>query len=196
MGGDSKQPSSPSNHAHTSSSAESGSHLDAEQPGAGSTSSSESASRQDSSAESSDLASPPGPSGGGLSSPGSIEEGEREQVPGIPQPILIISLVSATLTMASCVFNTLLPIYMVTELKMNMRSMGAFEGLMEGFSYIVRMFSGVEKGEMVQRKAVEMRTGGFSTSQRILVPSIPWSCRCRYIVLSLPEPTPSLDPQV
>ena len=66
-----------------------------------------------------------------------------DQVPGIPQPILIISLVSATLTMASCVFNTLLPIYMVTELKMNMRSMGAFEGIMEGFSYIVRMFSGV-----------------------------------------------------
>jgi hypothetical protein len=64
-------------------------------------------------------------------------------VPGIPQPILIISLVSAALTMASCVFNTLLPIYMVTELKMNMRSMGAFEGLMEGFSYIVRMFSGM-----------------------------------------------------
>ena len=70
-----------------------------------------------------------------------------DQVPGIPQPILIISLVSATLTMASCVFNTLLPIYMVTELKMNMRSMGAFEGVMEGFSYIVRMFSGVRERE-------------------------------------------------
>lgn len=67
---------------------------------------------------------------------------EVDQVPGIPQPILVISLVSAALTMSSCVFNTLLPIYMVTELKMNMRSMGAFEGVMEGFSYIVRMFSG------------------------------------------------------
>ena len=94
-----------------------------------------------------------------------MEEGEREQVPGIPQPILIISLVSATLTMASCVFNTLLPIYMVTELKMNMRSMGAFEGLMEGFSYIVRMFSGEEKWEVIQMKAVEMEAGGFSISQ-------------------------------
>lgn len=60
----------------------------------------------------------------------------------IPQPILVISFVSATLTMASCVFNTLLPIYMVTELRMSMRSMGMFEGLLEAFSYIVRMFSG------------------------------------------------------
>lgn len=31
----------------------------------------------------------------------------------IPRPILIISFISASLTMASCVFNTLLPIYMV-----------------------------------------------------------------------------------
>jgi hypothetical protein len=62
--------------------------------------------------------------------------------PAIPQPILVISFVSATLTMASCVFNTLLPIYMVTELKLNMRSMGVFDGLMEAFSYVVRMFSG------------------------------------------------------
>lgn len=45
--------------------------------------------------------------------------------------------------MASCVFNTLLPIYMVTELRMSMRSMGMFEGLLEAFSYVVRMFSGV-----------------------------------------------------
>ncbi len=44
--------------------------------------------------------------------------------------------------MASCVFNTLLPIYMVTELKSDMRALGVFEGLLEGFSYTVRMFSG------------------------------------------------------
>jgi hypothetical protein len=55
---------------------------------------------------------------------------------------MVISLVSAALTLASCVFNTLLPIYMVTELKMSMRSMGIFEGVLEAFSYIVRMFSG------------------------------------------------------
>ena len=45
--------------------------------------------------------------------------------------------------MASCVFNTLLPIYMVTELRMSMRNMGMFEGLLEAFTYLVRMFSGV-----------------------------------------------------
>jgi hypothetical protein len=32
------------------------------------------------------------------------------------------------LTSASCVFNTLLPIYMVAELKLTMRSLGMFEG--------------------------------------------------------------------
>ena len=89
---------------------------------------------------------PAEPDNGGIGSStpglGAEEETQHEHVPGIPQPILILSIVSAALTMASCVFNTLLPIYMVTELKMNMRSMGAFEGLMEGFSYIVRMFSG------------------------------------------------------
>ncbi len=69
----------------------------------------------------------------------------QDRVPGIPQPILVISLVSASLTMASCVFNTLMPIYMVTELKMTMRSMGVFEGMMEALSYVVRMFSG-ERG--------------------------------------------------
>lgn len=47
---------------------------------------------------------------------------------GIPKSILVISLVSMALTSASCVFNTLLPIYMVTELKMSMKSMGMFEG--------------------------------------------------------------------
>lgn len=78
---------------------------------------------------------------------------ERQLVPGIPQPILVISIVSASLTMASCVFNTLLPIYMVTELKMTMRSMGMFEGMLEAFSYIVRMLSGVVSDMMTSRKA-------------------------------------------
>jgi hypothetical protein len=36
--------------------------------------------------------------------------------------------ISMALTSASCVFNTLLPIFMVTELKMTMKSMGMFEG--------------------------------------------------------------------
>lgn len=47
---------------------------------------------------------------------------------GIPRSILVLSMVSMALTSASCVFNTLLPIYMVTELKMTMRTMGMFEG--------------------------------------------------------------------
>lgn len=47
---------------------------------------------------------------------------------GIPHSIFVLSMVSMALTSASCVFNTLLPIYMVTELKMTMRSMGMFEG--------------------------------------------------------------------
>eukprot|EP00200_Dunaliella_tertiolecta_P009812 CAMPEP_0202370656 /NCGR_PEP_ID=MMETSP1127-20130417/2221_1 /ASSEMBLY_ACC=CAM_ASM_000462 /TAXON_ID=3047 /ORGANISM="Dunaliella tertiolecta, Strain CCMP1320" /LENGTH=790 /DNA_ID=CAMNT_0048966661 /DNA_START=102 /DNA_END=2474 /DNA_ORIENTATION=- len=71
----------------------------------------------------------------------------------IPKSILVISFVSATLTMASCVFNTLLPIYMVTELRMSMRSMGMFEGLLEAFSYVVRMFSGVVSDMMTSRKS-------------------------------------------
>lgn len=62
--------------------------------------------------------------------------------PAIPASIWVISLVSMSLTLASCVFNTLLPIYMVTELKMTMRNIGMFEGLLEAFSYVVRMFSG------------------------------------------------------
>lgn len=44
--------------------------------------------------------------------------------------------------MSSSVFNTALPIYMVTELKMSMASMGMFDGMLEAFSYIVRMMSG------------------------------------------------------
>lgn len=47
---------------------------------------------------------------------------------GIPRSIFVLSMVSMALTSASCVFNTLLPIYMVTELKMTMRTMGMFEG--------------------------------------------------------------------
>lgn len=70
---------------------------------------------------------------------------EHQHVPGIPQPVLVLSLVSASLTLASCVFQTLLPIYMVSELKMNLQSLGMFEGLLEAFSYIVRMFSGVSR---------------------------------------------------
>lgn len=49
-------------------------------------------------------------------------------VGGIPRSIFVLSMVSMALTSASCVFNTLLPIYMVTELKMTMRAMGMFEG--------------------------------------------------------------------
>jgi hypothetical protein len=48
---------------------------------------------------------------------------------GIPRSIFVLSMVSMALTSASCVFNTLLPIYMVTELKMTMRTMGMFEGV-------------------------------------------------------------------
>jgi len=55
--------------------------------------------------------------------------------------------------MASCVFNTLLPIYLVTELRMTMQSMGMFEGLLEAFSYIVRMCSGVVSDLMASRKS-------------------------------------------
>jgi hypothetical protein len=47
---------------------------------------------------------------------------------GIPRSIFVLSMVSMALTSASCVFNTLLPIYMVAELKMTMRTMGMFEG--------------------------------------------------------------------
>eukprot|EP00798_Chlamydomonas_sp_ICE-L_P021254 gene21254-28171_t len=72
---------------------------------------------------------------------------------GVPKSVLVISLVSAALTLSSCVFNTLLPIYMVSELKMSMQSMGMFEGLMEAFSYIVRMFSGVMSDMMSSRKS-------------------------------------------
>lgn len=51
---------------------------------------------------------------------------------GIPRSIFVLSMVSMALTSASCVFNTLLPIYMVTELKMTMRTMGMFEGGLQG----------------------------------------------------------------
>lgn len=79
---------------------------------------------------------------------------EAEPAPeSIPASILVISAVSACLTCASCIFNTLLPVYMVTELKMSMRSMGLFEGVLEAFSYIVRMFSGVISDRMTSRKA-------------------------------------------
>ena len=64
------------------------------------------------------------------------------------------------LTSASCVFNTLLPIYMVTELRMSMRSMGMFEGVLEAFSYVVRMFSGVLSDRLASRKAAI--TAGFA----------------------------------
>ncbi|GLC58839.1 hypothetical protein PLESTB_001406700 [Pleodorina starrii] len=71
----------------------------------------------------------------------------------IPGSIWILCCISAALTCASCVFNTALPIYMVSELKMSMRSMGMFEGLLEAFSYIVRMCSGVVSDRMTSRKA-------------------------------------------
>ncbi|MEW5305886.1 MAG: hypothetical protein WDW36_008400 [Sanguina aurantia] len=73
--------------------------------------------------------------------------------PPIPQPIFILSLVSASLTLSSSVFNTALPIYMVTELKMSMASMGMFDGMLEAFSYIVRMMSGVVSDAMTSRKS-------------------------------------------
>ncbi|KAF6262899.1 major facilitator superfamily domain-containing protein [Scenedesmus sp. NREL 46B-D3] len=78
---------------------------------------------------------------------------------GIPRSIFVLSMVSMALTSASCVFNTLLPIYMVTELKMTMRTMGMFEGMLEAFSYVVRMFSGVISDRMTSRKAAI--TAGF-----------------------------------
>ncbi|GLI69735.1 hypothetical protein VaNZ11_014411, partial [Volvox africanus] len=71
----------------------------------------------------------------------------------IPGSIWILCFISAALTCASCVFNTALPIYMVSELKMSMRSMGMFEGLLEAFSYVVRMCSGVVSDRMTSRKA-------------------------------------------
>lgn len=82
--------------------------------------------------------------------------------PAVPKSIVTISIVSMMLTMASCVFNTLLPIYMVTELKMSMRSMGMFEGMLEAFSYFVRMFSGVMSDVLASRKATI--TLGFGMS--------------------------------
>jgi MFS family permease len=77
-----------------------------------------------------------------------------ELIAGIPNPVLVISLVSGSLTMASCVFNTLLPIYLVSELKMTMHGLGMFEGMLEAFSYVVRMFSGVMSDMMTSRKSV------------------------------------------
>ena len=71
----------------------------------------------------------------------------------VPRSIVVLSCVSMALTSASCVFNTLLPIYMVAELKLTMRSLGAFEGCLEAFSYAVRMFSGVLSDRMASRKA-------------------------------------------
>jgi hypothetical protein len=55
-------------------------------------------------------------------------EGSEVVRGGIPRSIIVLSMVSMALTSASCVFNTLLPIYMVTELKLTMRTMGMFEG--------------------------------------------------------------------
>ena len=74
-------------------------------------------------------------------------------VGGVPRSIAVLSCVSMALTGASCVFNSLLPIYMVAELKLTMRSLGMFEGLLEAFSYVVRMFSGVLSDRMASRKA-------------------------------------------
>lgn len=77
----------------------------------------------------------------------------QESSQSIPRPIVVIAVISMALTSASCVFNTLLPIYMVTELNMTMKSMGVFEGLLEAFAYMVRMFSGVISDKMTSRKA-------------------------------------------
>ncbi|KAG2483605.1 hypothetical protein HYH03_017547 [Edaphochlamys debaryana] len=90
---------------------------------------------------------PPAPA-----APGStVQPGEAQA--SIPGSIWILCAISAALTCASCVFNTALPIYMVSELKMSMRSMGMFEGVLEAFSYIVRMCSGIISDRMTSRKA-------------------------------------------
>ncbi|KAJ9511420.1 hypothetical protein QJQ45_029925 [Haematococcus lacustris] len=101
---------------------------------------------------------PPPPAVPIPASPGASSEAAAEGA--IPQPIMIICCVSAALTLASCVFNTLLPVYMVTELKMSMRSMGMFEGVLEAISYVVRMFSGVVSDMMSSRKTAI--TAGFA----------------------------------
>ncbi|KAL6756999.1 major facilitator superfamily domain-containing protein [Haematococcus lacustris] len=101
---------------------------------------------------------PPPPAVPIPASPAASSEAAAEGA--IPQPIMIICCVSAALTLASCVFNTLLPVYMVTELKMSMRSMGMFEGVLEAISYVVRMFSGVVSDMMSSRKTAI--TAGFA----------------------------------
>ncbi|KAG2437003.1 hypothetical protein HYH02_011435 [Chlamydomonas schloesseri] len=90
-----------------------------------------------------------GPAAGGPAAPAPMPAGDT----AIPGSIWILCCISAALTCASCVFNTALPIYMVSELKMSMRSMGMFEGLLEAFSYVVRMCSGVVSDRMSSRKA-------------------------------------------
>jgi len=70
--------------------------------------------------------------------------------PAIPRSIWVVGFVSMSLTLASCVFNTLLPIYMVAELRMTMQSIGLFEGLLDAFSYIVRMFSGAPRTRLFE----------------------------------------------
>ncbi|KAG2482223.1 hypothetical protein HYH03_018826 [Edaphochlamys debaryana] len=68
--------------------------------------------------------------------------------------IWVLCYTSAALTWDSCVFSTaLLPIYMESELNMSIRSMGTFEGLLEAFSYVARMCSGVVSDRMTSRKA-------------------------------------------
>ncbi|GFR42907.1 hypothetical protein Agub_g3903 [Astrephomene gubernaculifera] len=84
---------------------------------------------------------------------GSSSSSDHSTSTTIPGSIWILCCISAALTCASCVFNTALPIYMVSELKMSMKSMGMFEGLLEAFSYIVRMCSGVVSDRMTSRKA-------------------------------------------
>jgi hypothetical protein len=66
--------------------------------------------------------------GAAAAAPAADAAGPAMMSGGIPRSIFVLSMVSMALTSASCVFNTLLPIYMVTELKMTMRTMGMFEG--------------------------------------------------------------------
>ncbi|KXZ45371.1 hypothetical protein GPECTOR_55g277 [Gonium pectorale] len=95
----------------------------------------------------------PAPPGAAPAAPAPVSAAPAAPDTSIPGSIWILCCISAALTCASCVFNTALPIYMVSELKMSMRSMGMFEGLLEAFSYVVRMCSGVVSDRMTSRKA-------------------------------------------
>ncbi len=84
----------------------------------------------------------------------------------IPRGVWALGFVSLLMDISSEAIHSLLPVFMVTTLGLNMFTMGLIEGAAEATAFVVKVFSGVLSDFWGQRKPLALLGYGLGTFSR------------------------------